>query len=516
MHKTIEAEGDFRVAKVQVEVGQSVPGGTLLLSLDPVEEEAREETGDAPVARESKHAELLILGGGPGGYVAALYAAKKGKKVTLVEKGALGGTCLNVGCIPTKALVKSSEVYHHIKEASAFGIEIEEGACKPNLGKIIERKDQIVAELTGGVGYLMEKNGIAVLRGEARFLSDKEVLVAGEEETILTFDDCIVATGSKIAPLPFPGADLPCVLNSTTALANRDLPKSLSIIGAGVIGLEFAFLYARLGVKVTVVEYLDRILPMVDADVASLMMEMAKKEGIKIVTGAKVTSFKQGEEGEAIVEFEKEGKAHLLVGDKVIVAIGRAPNLDGLGVENTGLALNERGRGIKVDGHMRTNVPHVYAIGDVNNLIQLAHAASAQGILAVDDIFGVERSFDATLVPSVIFTAPEIATIGLGEDALKKEKKPYKKGYFAFEGNGKAKTMNERDGFVKVLAGEDGTLLGGTIVGPDASSLIAALTIAVTKKMKASEVAGTIFAHPTTSEALMEACFDVDLGALHS
>ena len=516
VHKVFKAENDGKVVEINVEVGQVVAPGTVMVKLESGAVAPVIETKEETKNFETKKTSLLILGGGPGGYVCALYAAKKGLKVTLVEKGPLGGTCLNVGCIPTKTLIKSSEVYKSLVDAKEFGIDVDEGSYRPNMNKIIDRKDGIVKELNTGVGYLLEKNGVDVIHGTASFLSDNEVkAVTEDKEYHLSFENCIIATGSKISQVRIPGADLPCVLNSTTALDNRELPSSLTVIGAGVIGLEFAFLYAHLGVKVTVLEYLDHILPMVDSDVQALMMDMAKKNGIKIVTSAKVTGFKESLDKKAVTTFEYEGKEECVVGDKVLVAIGRASNMDGLGLENTSIELNDRGRGIKVDLGMHTNVKNIYAIGDVNNMIQLAHAASAEGILAVDNILGENREFDVKLVPSVIFTSPEIATVGVLEDQLKKDGVKYKVGKFNFEGNGKAKTMNERDGFVKILADESDNILGATVVGPDANSLIATLAIAITNKLKATDISKTIFAHPTTSEAVMEASFDVTIGALH-
>ncbi|SFP97901.1 dihydrolipoamide dehydrogenase [Lachnospiraceae bacterium XBB1006] len=463
-----------------------------------------------------KHAEVLVIGGGPGGYVAAIYAAKNGKQVVLVEKEHLGGTCLNIGCIPTKALVKSAEVYESVKRAAEFGILLE-GEAKPDMSKIMERKAQVVDRLVGGVAHILKKNNVEVIEGTAAFLDEQTVEVKGEESCELTFDDVIIATGSKVSKVPFPGIELPFVLNSTSALSLQELPKSIVIIGGGVIGLEFAFLYRHLGVEVTVIEFMDRLVSVLDSDASSEILRQAKKAGIKVSTSAKVTEIKEGEDGSAVVCYERKEKANEVICEKVLVAIGRSPQMEGLHLENTGVELLEKGRGIKVDGVMQTSVPHIYAIGDVNNLIQLAHAASHQGILAVEHILGKEpEAFERAYVPSVIFTTPEIASVGVSEDSLKAQGVAYTVGKFQFNGNGKAVTMGQANGFCKIIKNEQNEVIGATIVGPDASTLIATLTLAVRNKMKDTDLTKTIFAHPTTGEVIHEAALDLSIGCIHA
>ncbi len=463
-----------------------------------------------------KHAEVLVIGGGPGGYVAAIYAAKNGKQVILAEKEHLGGTCLNIGCIPTKALVKSAEVFAEIKKAKEFGICLESEAT-PDMNAIMDRKEEVVKRLVGGVEHILKKNNVEVLCGTAAFTDDKTVKVMGEEEYEVTFDDVIIATGSKVAKVPIPGIDLPFVLNSTSALSLRELPKSIAIIGGGVIGLEFAFLYRHLGVEVTVIEFMDRLVSVLDSDASSEILRQAKKAGIKVSTSAKVTEIRAGEDGNAVVAYERKEKVNEVSCEKVLVAIGRSPEFSGLGIENTSVELLEKNRGIKVNEYMQTNVEHIYAIGDVNNLIQLAHAASHQGMTAVDKILGKEEeAFEKTTVPSVIFTTPEIASVGVSEDYLKEQGIPYTVGKFQFNGNGKAVTMGQANGFCKLIKNEKDEIIGGTIVGPDASTLIATVTLAVRNKMKDCDITHTVFAHPTTGEVLHEAALDLSIGCIHA
>ena len=486
-----------------------------------------------------KHADsttdLLIIGAGPGGYVAAIYAAKNGLDVTLVERGKLGGTCLNIGCIPTKTLIKSSELCHNAKNSEQFGIEID-GSINVNMKQVVARKDEVTGRLVSGVEYLMKKNKIKVISGEASFANDKTVHVnepgtnepgtnepgTNEPGTLnntytIHAKDIIIATGSKISNVNIPGIDLPFVLNSTTALELTHLPESITIIGGGVIGMEFAFMYNNFGVDVHVVEFLDRTLNMVDKDISREIQRVAKREKIKIHTGSKVTEIRSNEDGKAEVIYEDKKGQHTLVSEKVLVAIGRDPNIDGLALENTGVNLNENKKGINVDDSMKTNIEHIYGIGDVTNKIQLAHAASRQGIIAVDSILNKETKMNYNLVPNVIFTSPEIATVGVGEDAAKEEKIDITVSKIPFTGNGKALAMNETRGFVKLIKNnETGKIIGGSIIGPDASTLIGSLAIVVTNGLTETELNKTVFPHPTTSEVIQEASEALGLGAIHS
>lgn len=459
--------------------------------------------------------ELLIIGAGPGGYVAAIYAAKKGLKVTLVEKDELGGTCLNVGCIPTKALVKSAEVCHNVMEAKLFGIDTTKD-FQIDMKQVIRRKDEVKNKLVLGIYALLEANKIKLIDGQGTFLSKDEVAVYGKQNYRIRFRDVIIATGSKISKLNLPGIDLPFVMNSTEALSCTELPKSITIVGGGVIGMEFAFIYKNLGVEVHVVEFMDRLLTMVDREVSYDIKELSKKAGIKIYTNAKVMKIEQATGGQAVVTYKDQDGEHLIISNKVLVAVGREPNLDGLDIEKSGVKLNERGRGISVNKQMRSDIEHIYAIGDVTNIIQLAHVASHQGIIAVENILGNFKEIMYSAVPNVIFTSPEIASVGLSEEDCKEKAMDYSVSKTYFEYNGKAITMNQTEGFIKLIKNNStGRIVGGSIIGPDASTLISTLTLGINIGIGDEELTQTIFAHPTTAEVIHEAAFGFGIGALH-
>ena len=459
--------------------------------------------------------QLLIIGAGPGGYVAAIDAAKRGLKVTIIEKEKLGGTCLNWGCIPTKALVRSSEICHNIKESSTFGINTN-GEVQIDMNRVIARKQEVVDKLVSGVDYLMNKNNVTVVHGNASFISEKEVLVTGKESYKVKAKDIIIATGSKISKINIPGLDLPIVMNSTTALSCTELPKSITIIGGGVIGMEFAFIYRNLGVEVHVVEFMDRLLTMVDKEVSEEIKNIAIDLGINIYTSSRVLKVQSAKNGQAIVTYQNKEDEVLLISDKVLVAIGREPNLENLDIEKSGVKLNNKGRGILVDEYMRTNIEHIYAIGDVTNIIQLAHVASHQGITAVDNILGENKAMDYSAVPNVIFTTPEIASVGLNEEECEKKGLDYSKSKFNFISNGKALTMSETRGFIKLIKdNKTNKIIGGTIIGVEASALISTITLAISNGVTDEEIRETIFAHPTTAEVIHEAAYGLGIGTLH-
>ncbi len=495
------------VKEVCIEEGAYVKLGRLLVSV------AAKEVAEEETEAEEKE-DLVIIGGGVGGYVSAIYAAKKGMHVTLIEKDKLGGTCLNVGCIPTKTLIRSAEVNRLVNTAETFGIHTE-GKAQPDMNRIIDRKNAVVRKLVSGIEFLMKKNAVKVIRGTAAMKDDHTVTVeAAGAKTELSFRNLIIASGSKISRLNIPGIDLPCVINSTQALEMRELPARITVIGGGVIGLEFAFLYSDLGAEVTVVEYMDRVIPVNDHDLSEEIVRLGKAKGIRFALSARVTEIRE-ENGQAVTVYEKDGRQETAVSDKVLVAVGREPNMDGLELQNTSIVLNERNRGIKVNEYMRTNVEHIYAVGDVNNLIQLAHAAEHQGIIAVDDMLGNAHPFRRELVPSVIFTSPEIASVGFGEDDLKKAGKAYKTGRFSYASNGKALAMGESEGYVKIMKDENDVILGGAVIGADAASLIEVINTAVTNGLKDSDLQKMTFAHPTTAEVVYEAAMDLGIGALH-
>jgi dihydrolipoamide dehydrogenase len=507
---------DGQIVKILVDEGSRIERDTHLFDVKEVS--IKEEVTVKETTNTKEHnTDIVIIGGGPGGYVSAIYAAKHGKKVILVEKESLGGTCLNVGCIPTKALVKSSEVCHSAKHSEQFGIEIDKSAIKVNMDEVINHKNSVVDRLVGGVEGLMNANKVTVLKGQASFNSKTEVSVLeGETEHIIKATDIIIATGSKISSVPIPGLNLPFVLNSTTALNLRELPESIAIVGGGVIGMEFAFLYNNLGVEVTVIEYMDRLLAMLDKEESDEIKRIALDQGIKVYTESKVLEVNCEVRDKAVVTFDNKGDKKLLVAEKVLVAIGRQPNMDGLNLDATGVVMDPKRRGIKVNGKMQTNVEHIYAIGDVTNIIQLAHVASHQGIVAVDNIIGHSKEMDYTAVPNVIFTSPEIASVGLSEKACIEQNIEYKIGRFDYSGNGKAITMEETEGYIKLIEDvKNNRLVGATIIGADASTLISSVTIAIQNKLTSEQIRETIFPHPTTTEVIHEAAMGLGIGTLH-
>jgi len=518
-NRQIKAASDGTVCKILCEEGMEIASNADMfeISEDSVVKEAGIADCDCASQGTAKEttADLLIIGAGPGGYVAAIYAAKSGLKVTLVEQSALGGTCLNVGCIPTKALVKSAEVCHNVMNASVFGIETS-SPVTVNMKQVIDRKDKIKDRLVSGIDFLMKKNEINVISGQASFMDKNTVTVKGEENHIIKAKNIIVATGSKISNIAIPGIDLPFVLNSTKALSDQDLPKSITIIGGGVIGMEFAFIYKNLGVDVHVIEFMDRLLTMVDSDISKEIQDIAEENNIHIHTGSKVKKIQSSVDGMAVITYENNGVEHLVVSEKVLVAIGREPNLEGLSIEKSDVLLNSNGKGIQADHSMRTNVDNIYAIGDVTNIIQLAHVASHQGIVAVENILGKNKEMNYSAVPNVIFTSPEIASVGIGEDEAKSKDINVEVSKFSFAGNGKALTMNESRGFLKLIKNvKTGKIVGGSIIGADASSLISSLTLAIANGFTEKEITETIFPHPTTSETIHEAALDFGIGALH-
>ena len=515
-----KAKGNFKIEEIKVSEGDEVKVNDILFVVSGENKINSKPKVDyfgnmIKGKKEDIKTDLLIIGGGPGGYVAAIYAAKKGLNTVLVEKQELGGTCLNVGCIPTKALVKSSEVYKDALLGEEFGFEVEN--IKVKMDKVIDRKDKIKGNLVSGIDYLLSKNNVRVIKGSASFLDDKTVVAKkGKDEYKIEAKNIIVATGSKISKINIKGIDLPFVLNSTSALDNKNLPKSITIIGGGVIGMEFAFIYSNFGVKVNVVEYMDRLLTMVDDDISEEIKNIAKDNGINIYTSSKVTKIEEAENKDAIVFFENEGKEKYLISENVLVAIGREPNMDGLDIEKTSIELNDRGRGIKVDDTLKTNVPNIYAIGDVNNKMQLAHVASHQGIVAVDNILSKDKKMKYDCVPNVIFTAPEIASVGLTERECIENKINTKISKFPFSANGKALTMGESRGFIKIIKDIDNNkIVGASLIGVDASSLISTLTVIIKNNIKDEDIVDTIFAHPTTGEVIHEAALGLSIGAIH-
>ena len=457
--------------------------------------------------------DIVIIGGGPGGYVAAIRAAQLGGKVALVEKEELGGTCLNWGCIPTKALLRGAEILDLIEGGKDYGILA--GAVSVDFAKLMARKDRAVKTLVGGVSGLMKANGIEVIRGTAKLASPQklEVVNPKQEKEIYQARKVIIASGSVSAEIPIPGARLPGVIDSYGALALKQVPESLVVIGAGPIGLEFATVYAALGAKVTVLELLPQVLPSEDPEIASALEKTLRRFKIQSLTGIQVQKIAEGPEGRLQVTVEGgEGKA--FPAQYVLMAVGRKPNVEGLGLEEAGVRFSKKG--IEVNDKMETNVPGVYAIGDVTGKWLLAHYASAQGEVAAKNALGHEERMDERVVPRCVYTIPEVASVGLTEQKAAEEGYKVKVGRFPFSANGKAAILGERTGMVKIVGdGKYGEILGVHIIGPHATDLIGEAVVAMRLEGTAADIGQTIHPHPTLTEAVMEAALDVDGAAVH-
>lgn len=442
------------------------------------------------------HSRLLIIGAGPGGYETALYAASHGLETTLIESGQLGGTCLNAGCIPTKALCRSAELAEEFAGAGRFGFR--DVAFSLDFGEVMRRKQEVVGQLRSGVEALLGNPKIHLVRGRARF-ADSRTVVTDSADTAYTADDIIIATGSVPAVLPVAGCGLPGVLTSEQLLDVEEVPRRLCVIGAGVIGLELASVFASFGSKVTVVEYAKEVLPRFDADIAKRLRQALGKRGIEIVTKAEVKEIVAGESGLSVV-YGRKGEDCRAEADKVLMAVGRRPNLASLNLDDIGVEYTKKG--ITVDGTMRTNVPHIYAVGDINGINMLAHVATAQGRRAVNAIAGIADNLRLEVVPSVVFTMPEVASVGLTEDDCKERGIECRTRKSLFRSNGKALCIGETEGLCKLVCGSDGKLLGCHVIGPHAADLVQEACALITAGADISLLAGTIHAHPTLSEVL--------------
>ena len=460
--------------------------------------------------------DLIVIGAGPGGYVAAIRAAQLGLKTACAEgRATLGGTCLNVGCIPSKALLHASELYAEAKSGSLakFGIDIQGASL--NLDQMHAEKAKAVTELTGGIEFLFKKNKVDWLKGYAAFEGANSVKVG---ERTVTAKNILIATGSSVTPLPGVEVDndAAMIVDSTGALALPKVPEHLVVIGGGVIGLELGSVWLRLGAKVTVVEYLDQILPGMDEEVRKEAAKIFKKQGFDIKTGTKVTGATVAN-GKATltVEPSKGGEATTIEADVVLVAIGRRPNVDGLGLDRVGLALNPRGQ-IDTDHDFRTTVPSIWAIGDVIPGPMLAHKAEDEGIAAAENIAGQTGIVNHAIIPSVVYTHPEIAGVGLSEEQAKAAGHDLKVGKFPFMANSRAKTNRDTDGFVKVIAdAKNDRVLGVWIISSLAGNLIAEACIAMEFGATSEDIAYTSHAHPTHAEALKEAAMAVQGKPIH-
>lgn len=516
----VKSEYEGKVLKVLIEEGETVNLGDIIIHLDgdvsekTTTKKSNYSFGLAMPKKEKIQCDIAVIGGGPGGYVAAIRAAQLGANVTLIEKDKLGGTCLNYGCIPTKSFVKSAHLYEEILKSEEFGILIDNP--KVDMSRILERKNEVVNTLVGGIGHLLKSWKIKHITGEAKV--DKDLITVKNKKVDATINakKIILAVGSSAAKLNIPGADLQRVLTNKEILELDEVPKSITIIGGGVIGMEFAFIFNSLGSEVTVVEYMDRILCTMDNDIIDIIESECEDKGIKLYTSSKAEKIMETQNGETIVEFTKDDTSHYVTGDYVLMSVGRKPNLDSVDIEKLGVKLNEAGRGIEVDNRMLTSNKDVYAIGDVTNIIQLAHVASHQGIVAAENIMGMNSKMSYAAVPSAVFVSPEIGSVGISEKEAKNKELEYKVGKFPFAANGKALTLGETEGFVKVIADKnDDTIIGAAIIGPGATDMISNFTFLIENKVKYNALNHIIFAHPTTAETVHEAILNLGDGAIH-
>ena len=460
--------------------------------------------------------DLIIIGSGPGGYVAAIRAAQLGMKVACVEKEpTLGGTCLNIGCIPSKALLNSSEKYIELKtHAEEHGIKT--GKVDLDLSTLMQRKDKIVKQLTAGIGFLFKKNKITYLNGTASFVDKQNIKVKSTKELTLSAKNFIIATGSSSMERPGITVDEKQIVTSTGALSLSVVPKTMLVIGGGYIGLEMGSVWSRLGTKVTVVEKLDRIVPTMDGEIATEFMKSLEKQGLEFKLSHKVVATKSGSKDvEVTMESEQDKKQ---VKDKfnvVLMSIGRKPNTEELNLEKIGVKLNDQ-QAIDVDQQYKTSVDNIYAIGDVAPGPMLAHKAEEEGVACVEIINGQKTHMNYDTIPAIVYTNPEVASVGKTEEQLKESKTEYKVGKFPFMANGRALTTSESEGFVKILADKKtDAILGAHIIGHDAGQLVAEIVTAMEFGGSAEDIARICHAHPTTSEAVKEAALSVDDRAIH-
>ncbi|MEI6385163.1 MAG: dihydrolipoyl dehydrogenase [Spirochaetota bacterium] len=444
--------------------------------------------------------DLAVIGGGPGGYVAAIRASQLGLKVVVVEEREMGGTCLNRGCIPTKVLLRSAEVFQEFGRCSEYGISA--SAVEFDYSRINQRKASIVKRLRTGVESLVRGNGGTIIPGKARLIDRHTVEVAGTRNTIIKAEKLIIATGSRPSKPSIPGMDGSRVLDSDQVLELKECPSGVVIIGGGVIGIEFATLFNLLGKKVAIIEMMESLIPGFDGEISGLLKASLESKGVRICTGSMVTGIESG--ASAVCSFVIEGQRQSAEGEIAIVATGRKPNTESLGLDALGVTL-DRGY-IKVNERMQTSIEGIYAIGDVTGVFPLAHVASAQGIVAAENAAGMDHAMDYSVIPSCIYSNPEIATVGLTEEKARKTNKDVGIGRFPVSTNGKSMILGEKEGLAKIITdSKTGEILGAHIMGPRATELIGELCVAMRLEATTKELSETIHPHPTVSEIIMEA-----------
>jgi len=465
----------------------------------------------------SEKFQAVVIGGGPGGYVCAIRLSQLGLKTACIEsRGSLGGTCLNVGCIPSKSLLNLSEEFHKVKGLANKGIEV--GDVKLNLDKMMKSKDKAVTVLTKGVEFLFKKNKVTYFKGYGSFKSQNEILIKDNEnkETIIQSEKTIIATGSVATSLPGIEIDEQKIVSSTGALKLEKVPNKMVVVGGGYIGLEMGSVWSRLGAEVEVVEFLDHITPGMDKEISSEFMKILKKQGIKFNMQNKVETIKKNKSRVVVSTVDKEGNKNNFESDVVLISVGRKANTEGLNLETIGVELDDRKR-IKTDKSFKTNLENIYAIGDVISGPMLAHKAEDEGVAVAENIAGQSGHVNYDTIPGVVYTTPEVAAIGKTEEQLKDSKMKYKVGKFSFMANSRAKAIDDAEGFVKILADEKtDKVLGAHIIGPHAGELIAEIGVAMEFGASSEDIARTCHAHPTFSEAVKEAALSVDKRAIHS
>ena len=465
----------------------------------------------------SEKFQAVVIGGGPGGYVCAIRLAQLGFKTACIEsRGSLGGTCLNIGCIPSKSLLNLSEEFHKVKNLSNKGIEV--GDIKLNLSKMMKNKDKAVTILTKGVEFLLKKNKVTYFKGTGSFKSKNEILIKDNEgkEKLIEADKIVIATGSEPVPLPNIEFDEKIILSSTGALNLNEVPKKMVVVGGGYIGLEMGSVWSRLGSEVHVIEFLDHITPGMDKEISNEFMKILKKQGITFHMQHKVEKITKDKSGAIISTSDQSGNKKNFECDVVLISVGRRPNTRGLNLEKISIELDEKKR-IKTDKKFQTNLDNIYAIGDVIAGPMLAHKAEDEGIAVAENIAGQSGHVNYDTIPGVVYTTPEVASIGKTEEQLKEKNVKYKIGKFSFMANSRAKAIDDTEGFVKILADEKtDKVLGAHLIGPHAGELIAEIGIAMEFGASSEDIARTCHAHPTFSEAVKEAALSVDKRAIHS
>jgi len=465
----------------------------------------------------SEKFQVVVIGGGPGGYVCAIRLAQLGFKTACVEsRGSLGGTCLNIGCIPSKSLLNLSEEFHKVKNLSNKGIEV--GEVKLNLEKMMKSKDKAVTVLTKGVEFLLKKNKVTYFKGKGSFKSKNEIIIKDDKkkENIIQTEKIVIATGSSPVSLPGVEIDEKFIVSSTGALKLDKVPKKMVVVGGGYIGLEMGSVWSRLGAEVQVVEFLDHITPGMDKEISLEFMKILKKQGIKFNMQNKVETIKKDKSGVVVSTIDKDGNKNSFDCDVALISVGRKPNTNGLNLDSIGIELDKQKR-VKTDEMFKTNIENIYAIGDVISGPMLAHKAEDEGIAVAENIAGQSGHVNYDTIPGVIYTSPEVASVGKTEEQLKELNINYKIGKFSFMANSRAKAIDDAEGFVKILSDETtDKVLGAHIIGPHAGELIAEICIAMEFGASSEDIARTCHAHPTFSEAVKEAALSVDKRAIHS